>query len=123
LERSGFDAAFLFAFRPFIDRTFFQLDFVFGLTYILSVGKRQHDQKETKMGCSCETLGMKEVLRETLTKDGISKLLNSLLENGRIDIIVPLPDKKEYSIYNFSGGAFIVEPEGNNFIFTIGKMR
>lgn len=74
------------------------------------------------MGCSCETLGMKEVLRETLTKDGISKLLNSLFENGRIDIIVPLPDKKEYSIYNFSGGAFIVEPEGNNFIFTIGKM-
>ena len=75
------------------------------------------------MGCSCETLGMKEVLRETMTKEGISKLLNTLFENGKIDIVVPLPAQKEYSIYNFSGGAFIVEPEGNNFIFTIGKMR
>jgi hypothetical protein len=75
------------------------------------------------MGCSVESLGMKEVLRENLTRDGISKLLNSLLENGRIDIIVPLPDKKEYSIYNFSGGAFVVEPDGNNFNFIIGKMR
>lgn len=68
-------------------------------------------------------LGMIEILREILTENGINVVLESLVRSGTITETVKLPNEKEMSIYNFPGGAFLIEKSGINYLFIMGRMR